>query len=82
MWTALAEAVTSPAITDLAGIGSAGLMGAMWLWERRNSRSREQQIDEAHQRIIGDRMQLEQVVSVIRQNTEALARLCAMLERR
>ena len=76
----LAEAVTT-ALPDLAGLGSAGIMGAMWLWERRNSRQREQQIDEAHQRIMGDRVQLEQVFTVVRQNTEALARLCTMMER-
>ena len=82
MWGQLAEAVTSTGLPELAGLGSAGLMGAMWLWERRNSRSREQQLDEAHQRIMGDRVQLDQLVSVIRQNTEALARLCSMLERK
>ena len=80
MWV-LAEAVTT-ALPDLAGLGSAGLMGAMWLWERRNSRQREQQLDEAHQRIMGDRVQLEQVFTVVRQNTDALARLCTMMERK
>ncbi len=77
MW-GLAETVT--ALPDLAGLGSAGLMGAMWLWERRNSRTREQQIDEAHQRILADRVQLDQVFTVVRQNTEALTRLCTMME--
>ena len=70
------------ALPELAGLGSAGLMGAMWLWERRNSRQREQQLDEAHQRIMGDRVQLEQVFTVVRQNTDALARLCTMMERK
>lgn len=88
MWNMLAEAVQSPALPalpglpELAGLGSAGLMGAMWLWERRNSRTREQQLDESHQRIMNDRVQLDQLLTVIRQNSEALARLCAMLERR
>ncbi len=79
MW--IAEAVnTGTGIGDLAGLGSAGMMGAMWLWERRASRQREQQLDEAHQRILADRIQLEQVITAVRQNTQALTRLCTMLE--
>ncbi len=77
----LAEMVnTGTGIGDLAGLGSAGMMGAMWLWERRASRQREQQLDEAHQRILADRVQLEQVITAVRQNTQALTRLCTMLE--
>ena len=75
MWALLADTVTS--LPDLTGLGSAGVMGAMWLWERRNSRAREQQLDEAHQRIMGDRVQLDQLINLVRQNTEALTRLCA-----
>src|SRR5687768_5832870 len=60
-----------------ASFGVAGLMGAMWLWERRTSQKRELQIDEAHARILGDRVQLEQLMSVIRQNAEAITRLSA-----
>ena len=61
---------------DLTSLGAAGLMGAMWLWERRTSQKRESQLDEAHARILGDRVQLEQLMSVVRQNAEAIARLC------
>jgi hypothetical protein len=58
----------------------AGLMGLMWLWERRNSQKREQQLDEAHTRILADRIQLEQLITVVRQNAEALARLTTTQE--
>ena len=51
-------------------------MGAMWLWERRTSQKREQQIDEAHARIMGDRVAIDQLMDVVRQNAEAIARLC------
>src|SRR3954471_5361962 len=61
---------------DFTSFGAAGLMGAMWLWERRTSRQREDQLDEAHVRILGDRVQLEELMSVVRQNAEAIARLC------
>jgi len=62
---------------DFTSFGAAGLMGAMWLWERKTSRQREEQLDEAHVRILGDRVQLEQLIDVVRQNVEAMTRLSA-----
>ena len=61
--------------TDLSSLGVAGLMGLMWLWERRNSQKREQQLDEAHSRIMTDRIELEQLITVVKQNAEAVSRL-------
>ena len=79
--TLLAESAPAAAPVDtLASLGAAGLMGAMWLWERRTSQKREQQLDEAHARILGDGVQLEQLISVVRQNAEAIARLCTTQE--
>jgi len=71
----------SPAtLDDVRSFGVAGLMGAMWLWERRTSRQREQQLDEAHARILADRVGLEQLMSVVRDNAAALTRLSSMQE--
>ena len=70
---------SSPAIDQLTSFGVAGMMGVMWLWERRTSRQREQQIDEAHARIMADRIQLDQLIDVVKQNTEAMTRLTARL---
>ena len=67
-------------IDSVTSFGVAGLMGAMWLWERRTSQKREQQNDEAHARILHDRVQLEQLINVVRQNAEALARLGTLQE--
>jgi hypothetical protein len=67
-------------LADLTNLGAAGLMGAMWLWERRTSQKREQQIDDAHTRILGDRVQLDELIDVVRQNVEALTRLTATHE--
>jgi hypothetical protein len=64
-------------VDSVANLGVAGLMGAMWLWERRTSQKREQQIDEAHARIISDGVQLDQLMAVVRQNAEAITRLSA-----
>jgi hypothetical protein len=65
---------------DLSSLGVAGLMGLMWLWERRTSQKREQQLDEMHSRVVADRIQLEQLITVVRQNAEALARLSSTQE--
>ena len=64
-------------LEQLTSFGVAGLMGAMWLWERRTSQKREQQIDDAHARILGDRVQLDVLMAVVRQNAEAITRLSA-----
>lgn len=74
----IAEVV--PVLGDLTQLGAAGLMGLMWLWERRTSQKREQQIDEAHARILSDQVQLDQLISVVRQNAEAITRLTAAQE--
>ena len=66
--------------SDLTNLGAAGLMGAMWLWERRTSRQREEQLDEAHARILGDGVKLEQLIDVVQKNSEAMTRLGAVQE--
>ena len=68
-------AESTDALTQLTNLGAAGVMGAMWLWERRNSQKRDQQLDDAHTRILGDRVQLDQLIEVVRTNAEALTRL-------
>ena len=60
--------------TDLASFGAAGLMGAMWLWERRMNRTRDEQLTDAHERIRRDEQRLEDLTRVVEQNTAALAR--------
>jgi hypothetical protein len=62
------------AITGLASFGVAGLMGAMWLWERRHSNLREEQLNEAHSRIVRDEQRLEKLVEVVEHNTAAMTR--------
>ena len=71
-------AQTNDAIAQLTSLGAAGIMGAMWLWERRNSQKRDEQLDDAHARILGDRVQLEQLIEVVKTNAEALARLSSL----
>ncbi len=69
-----------PDISQLANLGVAGLMGVMWFWERSVSRTREQQLDEAHARIMADRVQFDQLIEVVRSNSDAMAKLTATQE--
>ncbi len=69
----LAEATNL--IESLPNLGVAGLMGAMWLWERRTSTVREKQIEEAHQRIMSDGVKLEALFDLVQKNTEVLSQL-------
>ena len=73
MWLAAAE--SADALSQLTSLGAAGIMGAMWLWERRQSQQRDQQLDESHARILGDRVQLDQLIEVVKTNAEAMTRL-------
>jgi hypothetical protein len=75
--TILADAAGGAPLESITSLGAAGFMGAMWLWERRTSQKREQQLDDAHVRILADGVQLDQLMLVVRQNAEAFARLCA-----
>ena len=59
---------------DLANFGAAGLMGAMWLWERKLSRKREMELSEAHGRIMRDEQRLSMLVQAVEHNTDAVAR--------
>ncbi len=69
-----------PVFSDIASLGAAGLMGAMWLWERNTSRTREEQLTSSHQRIMGDRIQLDALVEIVQQNTQAMTRLTSAIE--
>lgn len=70
-----------PDFSQLTNLGAAGIMGAMWLWERYTSRTREKQIDESHARILTDQLQLDQLIEVVQKNTEAMTRLSGLIEK-
>ena len=59
----------------LAQFGTAGLIGWMWLTERRAAAARERQLSEAHERILAERACFELLVGAIKENTRALATL-------
>ena len=58
---------------NLAQFGVAGLMGALWIFERFLSRKREAELTAAHQRLMEQQHELRMLVQLVRQNTHALS---------
>ena len=80
--------MTEQIATTLTQFGAAGLIGLLWLLERRHASHREQQIDEAHRRITSQSTHLNALLTVIKENTRAIntlqqgqQRLIGLLER-
>jgi len=66
--------MTDPDFTvTLAQFGAAGLMGWMWLSERRSAVERERQLTEAHERLLAERTSTSTLLHAIEANTRALA---------
>ncbi len=65
--------------TEIAGslvqFGTAGLMGWMWLTERRSAAARERQLDEAHARIAEQHVGIEALLGAVRENTKVLGQI-------
>lgn len=66
----------TPELTSaIAQLGAAGLIGLMWLTERRAAAAREKQLSDAHERIMHERTHLAALLSVVTDNTRALTAL-------
>lgn len=64
-----------PAFIDaMTQFGVAGLMGALWLWERLYSRRRERELTEAHQQLSAQQRELEALIGLVQRNTAAIER--------
>ena len=61
-------------VTDITSMGAAGVMGAMWLWERRASAQRERELTESHERIKRDEQRLDKLTRVVEQATAAITK--------
>lgn len=57
----------------VAQFGVAGLIGWMWLAERRAAASRERQLAEAHDALTRERASLDVLLSTVNANTRAIA---------
>lgn len=61
-------------IQNMTQFGVAGLMGALWLWERLYSRKREQELTQAHQRLTAQQQELHILIDLVNRNTAAIER--------
>ena len=61
-------------IENVTQFGVAGLMGALWLWERIYSRKREQELTQTHQRLTGQQQELNILIDLVSRNTAAIER--------
>lgn len=59
---------------NMTQFGVAGLMGALWLWERLYSRRREQELTQAHQRLTAQQQELQTLITLVQRNTAAIER--------
>ncbi|MFO0830632.1 MAG: hypothetical protein U0637_02195 [Phycisphaerales bacterium] len=62
-------------LASFAQFGTAGLVGWMWLTERRGAAQRDKQLSEAHERLMQERASLEALLTAIRENTRVLAQI-------
>jgi hypothetical protein len=61
--------------TIFAQFGPAGLMGLLWIMERRHAATRERQLTEAHQRLSRQDDSIHALLEVVRDNTRAITSL-------
>lgn len=59
-------------LAALSQFGVAGLIGWMWLAERRSASAREHQLSEAHARLMADAVGTEAIIETVRANTRAM----------
>lgn len=61
--------------STIAQFGAAGLVGWMWLTERRTAAVRDQQVAQSHERLMQARTELDVLVRALESNTRAMTAL-------
>lgn len=62
-------------VHEVAQFGAAGLMGLLWIMERRHSAQREAQMTAAHERLMEQRVGMSELMSLVKENAAAMAAL-------
>lgn len=62
-------------LSIVSQFGAAGLIGLMWIVERRQASVRERQLSEAHARLAGQGHALDAMLGVVKDNTRAISTL-------
>lgn len=58
-------------VQQMAQLGAAGLMGLLWILERRHSSNRERELTESHVRLMEQHVELNEIIKVVNDNTTA-----------
>ena len=62
-------------VTALTQFGAAGLIGMLWVFERRHAAARDRQLNESHQKLVGQERELDALLTVVKENTRAISTL-------
>ncbi|MGP1345250.1 MAG: hypothetical protein ACTS3F_01100 [Phycisphaerales bacterium] len=62
-------------LTMATQFGVAGLIAWMWLSERRAAGGRERELSQAHERVMAQRIELDALVELVRDNARAVSAL-------
>jgi hypothetical protein len=68
-------------LSEVAPFGTAGLIAWMWIVERRAAAEREQQLNESHRKLVTQQLELDTLVTLVRENTRAVSSLEAAQRR-
>lgn len=79
-WVTCIAQAAAPDVTNVAQLGVSGLMGALWWWERKYSRQREDELTEAHKEILGQREHLQALLDALEGNTKVISQFSAVQE--
>ena len=66
------ETTLNGTLALLTQFGAAGLIGLLWIMERRYAGHRDRQLDEAHRKLIDQERDLEALLTVVKENTKAI----------
>jgi hypothetical protein len=67
--------VSEELLPILTQFGAAGLIGFMWIAERRHAAARDRQLGEAHLKLLSQNHQLVTLLNVVKDNTKAIVTL-------
>lgn len=67
--------MTPDILNALAQFGPAGLIGLLWIAERRHAAARDRQLGEAHGKLAAQDQSLDALLNVVKDNTRAIVTL-------
>ena len=67
--------MSGEALQLVSQFGAAGLIGLLWIAERRHAAARDRHLSEAHRKLTGQEQALDALLNVVRDNTRAIVTL-------